>query len=768
MALTRPSSSPTVPPGLGLSLSLLLHVLVGVLVFHLPATPPPRSLLEVFVDDSIPTSEEAASAEPTPETFPTPTRSSPERGRPLESVVPRPPIPRARPVDVPQPTSARQPSPPMEALAHVPTISPPPAAPAAKSAVGPASPEGQIVVSSEVDEPQDSGRRSERDVLAPARATPTASPTPENPITPVSSNPTASGFEATPVALNVPQTVTKSADPVAKPTPGGSTSSQTPATEFAGSPESDQSDRKLLLTARATPMMPAGTGDQEPPTLTAGATPGEPASTVQTKSDVSSSPPSDSRPHSGSPAPDVMRAAPGLPKIGTTIEQPIRPSPTQLQAPETDNSLVKPGPSDRRAVPTPGTSRALLPGTGSTEPPASTRSLAAGEPRWGAVAQSKPDAKPSPAAVAPPPHRMLTTPGVPPAAPSVEEHAGTVGRPAGRTASRLAAPKADAVGLEPIQSAGPAKLAGPVSSLPNRETATDLQADSISSTSGESMPQSAEFAAGGSGFAEAPPAVAGPGRVAPAPNPAAIRIVITSPRDGLELAPDDPPIVVVEGEVDDVTVPTVWLMANDVRIAAPVRSGRFRRAVVMTDPTLRIHAEVPTPGGPTSRSSTVAVHSTSITEFGIVLIDGPETAGAQPQRNIMGSWRSSPERLDESQRTFPLRAVPGLNGSTQAFYFRRPKPGVYAFVLSSRGSEGAAAPVPTMYLPRAGHLVRLVGKPITGSAGNSSIVGRVLLPYAVLWEQDDWFTGRSESVDTVTKFRVPEGVTWIERKVGLQ
>jgi hypothetical protein len=260
-----------------------------------------------------------------------------------------------------------------------------------------------------------------------------------------------------------------------------------------------------------------------------------------------------------------------------------------------------------------------------------------------------------------------------------------------------------------------------------------------------------------------------PGRVEPAPNPPAIRIVITSPRDGLELAPEDPPIVVVEGQVDDMTVTTVWLMANDVPIAAPVQSGRFRRAVVLTDSALRIHAEATTASGSTSRSSAVTVRSTSITEFGLVVIDGPDTAGASPQRSITANWRSSPERVDEPQRTFSLRAVPGLDaGSTQAFYFRRPKPGVYAFVLSARGSDGADAPVPTIYLPRAGHLVPLVGKPVTRPGGSSILVGRVLLPYAVLWEQDDWFTGRSESADTVTKFRLPEGVTWIERKVGLQ
>ena len=44
----------------------------------------------------------------------------------------------------------------------------------------------------------------------------------------------------------------------------------------------------------------------------------------------------------------------------------------------------------------------------------------------------------------------------------------------------------------------------------------------------------------------------------------------------------------------------------------------------------------------------------------------------------------------------------------------------------------------------------------------------VLLPQGILWEQDDWFTGRSESTDTVTKFRLPEGITWTERKSDLR
>ena len=52
--------------------------------------------------------------------------------------------------------------------------------------------------------------------------------------------------------------------------------------------------------------------------------------------------------------------------------------------------------------------------------------------------------------------------------------------------------------------------------------------------------------------------------------------------------------------------------------------------------------------------------------------------------------------------------------------------------------------------------------------GNRAIVAKVLLPQGILWEQDDWFSGRSESAETVTKFRLPEGITWTERKIDLR
>jgi hypothetical protein len=41
------------------------------------------------------------------------------------------------------------------------------------------------------------------------------------------------------------------------------------------------------------------------------------------------------------------------------------------------------------------------------------------------------------------------------------------------------------------------------------------------------------------------------------------------------------------------------------------------------------------------------------------------------------------------------------------------------------------------------------------------------MPFGALWDEDDWFTGQSQSAEAVTKFRFPDGVSWMERKVDL-
>jgi hypothetical protein len=74
----------------------------------------------------------------------------------------------------------------------------------------------------------------------------------------------------------------------------------------------------------------------------------------------------------------------------------------------------------------------------------------------------------------------------------------------------------------------------------------------------------------------------------------------------------------------------------------------------------------------------------------------------------------------------------------------------------------------TLVLPEGGHLKGRELKPVSLNGTRGVVLAKVLLPEGVLWKDDEWFTGQSESADTVTKFRFPEGISWTERKRDLQ
>jgi hypothetical protein len=240
--------------------------------------------------------------------------------------------------------------------------------------------------------------------------------------------------------------------------------------------------------------------------------------------------------------------------------------------------------------------------------------------------------------------------------------------------------------------------------------------------------------------------------------PVASNVTITSPRDGHTLSPDDPPLVTVQGEVADPGLGAVWIVANDRRMMVPVTGGRFRAVIPVLEPTVRVRAET---GGEDRHSETVTVDaSAALPAIGLFLEDWPHDT-SRPAR-LTVTWRANPARLDGGAQPLVLSALP-VDGETGAhfFYLRTARPGVYTFSMTySAGVAPVVRPVLSLAgAPRALAPVRLDGS-------SRAVVTRVLLPQGVLWEQDDWFTGRSASGDTVTKFRFPEGVSWIERFGG--
>jgi hypothetical protein len=235
-----------------------------------------------------------------------------------------------------------------------------------------------------------------------------------------------------------------------------------------------------------------------------------------------------------------------------------------------------------------------------------------------------------------------------------------------------------------------------------------------------------------------------------------VEVALTNPRDGLSMTPDDPPLVDVQGQVSDAKVTTVWIVSNDRRVAVPVTAGKFRHVLPVFEPSMRIRAET---DAERRTSPTVTVHSAAaMPAIGLSLHDWPRQLAGLAQVTV--TWRPNPARLEGSARALPVRGVlpAGSEPGPEFFYLRDARPGVYTFVLTYRG--GAATAVrPELYVAGAARALR----PVTLDASGRAVIARLLLPQGVLWEQDDWFTGRSANGDTVTKFRFPDGVSWTER-----
>jgi hypothetical protein len=238
--------------------------------------------------------------------------------------------------------------------------------------------------------------------------------------------------------------------------------------------------------------------------------------------------------------------------------------------------------------------------------------------------------------------------------------------------------------------------------------------------------------------------------------PATPDLAITSPRDGHRLGPDDAPLLAVEGEVTDSSLSMVWIVANDRRVMAPITAGRFRHVLPILEPTVRVRVET---GSDDRRSQTVMVDAAAaMPAIGLFLGDWPHQTAGPAQMTVM--WRPNPAKLDSRAQPLAMPELTAdiLDSGTGLFYLRNTRPGVYTLMLTYRA--GAPPTVrPVLYIGGAARALQ----PLTLDGSGPAVVARLLLPQGVLWEDDDWFSGRSASGDTITKFRFPEGVSWTER-----
>jgi hypothetical protein len=232
------------------------------------------------------------------------------------------------------------------------------------------------------------------------------------------------------------------------------------------------------------------------------------------------------------------------------------------------------------------------------------------------------------------------------------------------------------------------------------------------------------------------------------------------------LGADDPPVVVVEGRVEDEQVSSVSLIANSRRIDAEVRNGSFRAVIPLVEPELRLEAVAD--GTPPRHSQAITVRAMATARTAGLLVMDWQPGSAGMQADLAVTWRPRPGRSDGAAPTSPLPALPVTDwkGATM-FYVRDLKPGVYTFILHYSGSLPIAVS-PTLYLAEAGAFRPRSLRPLTLNRAGDAVIARLLLPQGVLWDQDEWFTGQSEDAEAVTKFRFPDGITWRERKADLR
>jgi hypothetical protein len=247
------------------------------------------------------------------------------------------------------------------------------------------------------------------------------------------------------------------------------------------------------------------------------------------------------------------------------------------------------------------------------------------------------------------------------------------------------------------------------------------------------------------------------------------RIVLTSPSDGFVLGPDAPPVIVVEGQVEDKTVGTLWLVANDRRIPVKVSEGRFRKVVPLFAPVLRLWAETSRGGEPGSRSEPMTVYASGPRKpTGVLVMEWPDDIQGLDVE-VSAVVRFSPDRLDGPTQTVRLPGVLKASDTApfEVFWLRGVGSGAYTVTLRHRGSPPKGDLQATLYIPDKDGLATRPLPPVRLRPSGKTVLARVLLPYGVLWEEQDWFSGTSEGSDTVTKFRLPEGVSWVERRADL-
>jgi len=246
-----------------------------------------------------------------------------------------------------------------------------------------------------------------------------------------------------------------------------------------------------------------------------------------------------------------------------------------------------------------------------------------------------------------------------------------------------------------------------------------------------------------------------------------IIVEVMPAKNGFALSLEEPgagelasPVIRVKGRVGDNTVDTARLIVNSESVEAVVVNGSFEKTVLFQDGENSLQAEAVNAKGETARSSILKVMVTKRKSPDILIHLYWEDADKELRAEAA---RKTRDNLDDDQAAVSAVEVTSLMSAHEGYrekIFAVTDAKAGAYVLSVSGGKKTKCLL-SVTIPSK-RKTRLFGPVLIEEEG--TFIGRLLMPEGIYWDEDEWFTGKIENGDSVTKYNSPEGTTWKEIK----
>ena len=237
--------------------------------------------------------------------------------------------------------------------------------------------------------------------------------------------------------------------------------------------------------------------------------------------------------------------------------------------------------------------------------------------------------------------------------------------------------------------------------------------------------------------------------------------------DGFALSIEEPgagevksPVISVKGMVGDSTVDTVKLIVNRESVEVAVENGSFEKTVLFNEGENSLQAEAVNAKGVSARSSILKVIVTNQRAPDFLVHLYWEDPNSELRTKLARKKRDYLSDEQGAVSTVEVHALMSAHEGYRERIFAVYDAKAGAYVLSVTGGKTAKCLI-AVTLP-AKRKTRLFGPVLIREEG--TVIGRLLMPEGIFWDEEEWFTGAIENGDSVTKYNSPEGLTWKELK----